>query len=95
MQLDTAEPKIRTAQNTSNSPVPYDENGAKKKLKDVIKNNFAIKVTVNRIKHSELLILFNHQNGGKYYLKSEYHGNDKAITSYMSENKNKFSCFTI
>ena len=89
--LTTVEPTIRAANNTADSLVPYTENEAKNKLQNFIKNNFAMKVKINQIKHSELLLLFTHQNGAKYFLKAEYHNNDEAMTIYMRENKHNFS----
>jgi uncharacterized protein (DUF2164 family) len=87
----TVDPTIRTVQNTADSPVPYNQNEAKKKLQAVIQNKLQMKTTVNLIQYEHLLHFFDHENGGKYYLKQGYHGNDTAVSDYISENKNKFS----
>lgn len=89
--LGTIEPTIRTAKNTADSPIPCTENEARKKLQQVIKDKYQVKVKVNEIKHNHLSIFFDHENGGKYYLKTQYHGNDAGITDYISQNMRNFS----
>jgi hypothetical protein len=89
--LSTAEPTIRTAQNTADSPVPCTENEAKKKIQHVVKSRLFIKIKVNNINHDQVLDFFDHKDKGKYYLKAEYHGNDTAIGDYINKNRTKFS----
>lgn len=82
---------VTTERNIADSPTPYTQNDARKKLQEVIKNKYQLKVKINEIKHHHLSIFFDHENGGTYYIKRNYRGSDNAITDYISLNMRDFS----
>lgn len=50
---------------------------------------------MNHIRHEDLSKFFNHQNGGKYHLKINYHGNNNAIAEFIKQNKKKSFSYSI
>ena len=79
----------------SNSPIPFTRNKAKGKLRAVIgkfvNDELNVRLNSKMISDEDLSYFFTHENGGSFYLKTQYHFNNDKIISYINMNQNNFS----
>lgn len=85
--LSTHKPNICSEANTSNNAVPKTKNEAKKVISTFVFNHFGKKIKVINIDINDLPKFFNHEDGGKYYLKDHFHNSEDELKKYISNNK--------
>jgi len=91
ISLSTHEPTIRTQNNASDTPVPLNQNEAKKKLKSFLSDFFSLNITTNHILYNDLLIIFDHEKGKSYYLKEHLRKDIDILKQTLTDRKLELS----